>query len=51
MQVLCNRRKFCDEAPHCGGSKPHRHDPKECDKCPMDSSARCEEVTDAEDSV
>ena len=39
--VICDKRNFCDEAPYCGGAKPHRFDPSECGECPRNKNAKC----------
>jgi len=40
MEVICDKSKYCDEAPYCGGAKPHRPC-SECGNCPRDPDAKC----------
>ena len=37
--IICNVRKGCIHSGGCGGAKPHRE--SDCEKCPMDDSAKC----------
>ena len=40
MDVICEKHKTCDEAPYCGGAKPH-NPCSECGNCPRDKTAKC----------
>ena len=50
MNVICNKKQFCDEAPSCGGAQPHAFDDQECNKCPIDKTARCVPVSPEKES-
>ena len=43
-KVLCNKTLTCKHKGTCGGVEPHDFDPNECNKCPMDSEAKCQGV-------
>lgn len=45
-QVICNSRIGCKEEQYCGGAKPH-HPCSECDKCTMNTYAKCIPLEDS----
>jgi len=45
-KVICNKRKICMHASQCGGVKPHAFDDEECNHCPKNKDAKCEETND-----
>ena len=42
-KVICDKRKTCEEAPLCGGAKPHERC-EECGICPFDQTQECVEL-------